>query len=236
MHDDDVTARLDALEKLARTSAEQVDRLQMRLTALEDIEAIKRLQRSYGYYFERGMNEEIAELFSEADDAAIYFRGIGGFLGRHAKQSWEKHLPGMGGATYLHVLMMSSGVVTLAPDGVSANGRWYGSGKVAIPLDHIAPGAINHFEFFAVYENQYVKEDGVWKIKVLDVSMLFKSPNPGFVDEEKYKVVFFDPTEDAIMRGQVQKMFDFTDDVQTNYPSEYSLPFHFDHPVTGKRR
>lgn len=219
--------RLEALE------AELVG-LKARLTRTEDIEAIKRLQHSYGYYFERGMNKEVADLFSEADDAEINFRGIGGFLGANAKKSWDKHLPGMDGPTYLHLLALTSGIIDVAPDGVTAQGRWYGWGLVAIPADAIKPGAINHFGFGAVYENRYVKEAGIWKIKRLDLALLVKFKNPGYVDPEQYEIVYDDPTADAQSRAEFAKMFDYRDDTPTVYPSAFTMPFHFRHPVTGE--
>lgn len=180
------------------------------------------------------MNKEVGELFSEAENAAIHFRGIGGFLGANAKKSWDKHLPGMEGATYLHLLALTSGIVDVVADGSSARGRWYGWGLVAIPADAVRPGAINHFGFGAVYENEYVKENGVWKIRVLDIAMLVKFKNPGYVDEERFEIVYDDPTADAKSRDEFARMFDFRDGTETLYPSTYTLPFHFRHPVTGK--
>jgi hypothetical protein len=225
----------EALEqRLARLEGE-LEELRTRIGVTEDIEAIKKLQHSYGYYFERGMNREVADLFSEAENAAIHFRGIGGFLGANAKKSWDKHLPGMDGPTYLHLLALTSGIIDVAPDGKTAKGRWYGWGLVAHPADVATPDAINHFGFGAVYENRYVKEGGVWKIQVLDLALLVKFKNPGYVDPERYDIVYVDPTADAQSRDEFAKMFDFRDQTPTIYPSAFTLPFHFRHPVTGKQ-
>lgn len=227
MSNEAITARLAQLEA-------ELAHLRERQTRSEDVEAIRRLQYSYGYFFERGMNKEVGELFSEAADAAVHFRGIGGFLGPNAKKSWDQHLPGMDGPTYLHIIALTNGLIDVAPDGVNASGRFYGWGLVAIPADHIEAGAINHFAFGCVYENQYVKENGVWKIKVLEISMLVKFENPGFVDPGRFKIVYDDPTADAQSRDEFAKFFDFRDDTPTLYPSSYTLPFHFAHPVTGQ--
>jgi hypothetical protein len=229
---EDVTA----LKELVASSQRQIAQLQSQLTRLEDIEQIEKLQRCYGYYFERGMNAEIAELFAETPDARIVFRGFGGFAGRNVKPSWAKHLPGLDPAKYLHVLSMSSGIVDVAADGVTAKGRWYGHGMVAVPappLPQVSPDAINHFGFIAVYEVEYLKQDGVWKIKVLDLAMLCKVPKPGFVDPNRFEVIFLDPDNDA-KRPEFRAMFDFPDDTKTSYPSAFTLPFHFPHPVTGQ--
>jgi SnoaL-like domain len=210
-----------------------IAQLQRQLSRLEDIEQIKKLQRCYGYYFEHGMNAEVAELFADTPEARIYFRGFGGFKGSNVKASWSKHLPGMDPAKYLHVLAMSSGVIDVSEDGTIAKGRWYGQGMVAMPAPHIGELAINHFAFTAVYENEYIKQNGVWKIQVLDVAMLCKVPKPGIVDPQRFQVVFLDPAADA-GRPEFRAMFDFVDDTQTSYPSAFVLPFHFPHPVTGR--
>lgn len=233
MNTEDLETRVRNLENLVASSQEQVVALQRRLTRLEDVEQIKKLQRCYGYYFERGMNDEVAELFAQTADARIYFRGIGGFAGSNVKSSWTKHLPGKDPSKYLHLLSMTSGIVDVDPDGLTAEGRWYGYGNVAIPMEEIGPDTINHFGFAAVYENKYVKENGVWKIKVLDVAMLYKIQNPGFVDAKRFNVVYVDPLEDVEKSEEFRKMFDFPERTPTNYPSAYTLPFHFKHPVTG---
>lgn len=233
MNIEELAAKIRSLENLVASSQEQVAVLQRRIACLEDIEQIKKLQRCYGYYFERGMNDEVAELFSERADARIYFRGIGGFAGSHVKSSWTKHLPAKDPSKYLHLLSMTSGIVDVDPDGLTAKGRWYGYGNVAIPMEEISPDTINHFGFAAVYENEYVKENGVWKIKVLDVAMLYKIQDPGFVDARRFDVMYADPSED-VTREDFRKMFDFPENTQTNYPSAFTLPFHFKHPVTGR--
>jgi len=80
------------------------------------------------------------------------------------------------------------------------------------------------------------EQPDLWKIKVLDVALLYKMPKPGFVDPQRFDVIYADPSEDVNTREDFRKMFDFPDDSQTSYPSAYTLPFHFPHPVTGRRR
>lgn len=224
---------INAVRRFVESAREEISRLQRQVTRLEDIEQIKKLQRCYGYYFERGMNAEVAELFADTPDARIIFRGFGGFAGANVKASWAKHLPVRDRSRYLHVLSMSSGVVDVAADGETASGRWYGHGIVAVPAEPLRPEAVNHFAFTAVYENSYAKIDGVWKIKVLDMAMLCNLPKPGYVDPQRFDVVFLDPADDA-KTDAFREMFDFPDYTQTSYPSAFALPMHFPHPVTGR--
>ena len=66
--------------------AAEIDALAAEVQRAEDVHAIKRLQRTYGYYLDKGMWADLAELF--ADDAvANYPAGI--FVG---KDSIRKHL------------------------------------------------------------------------------------------------------------------------------------------------
>lgn len=231
--DEQLRREVFELKSLVASAQRQNAQLNARLTALEDVELIRKLQHCYGYYFERGMNAEVADLFADSPDARICFRGFGGFRGANVRASWTKHLPGLDPAKYLHLLSMDNGIINVAPDGATAKARWYGHGMVAIPAGVSSGNTINHFGFAAVYENEYVKQEGIWRILTLDVAMLYRLPKPGFVDPKLFEVVYLDPDDDA-RRPDFRAMFDFVDDVQTCYPSAYMLPFHFPHPVTGR--
>src|SRR5689334_6652646 len=63
-----------------------VSRLAAEVQAAEDVRAIKRLQRAYGFYVDKGMWADLAELFT-ADAVANYPAGI--FVGQ---DSIRKHL------------------------------------------------------------------------------------------------------------------------------------------------
>src|ERR1700754_1761260 len=56
----------------------RLDRLEVEVVRAEDVRAIKKLQRAYGYYADRGLWEELADLF--ADDAIANYPS-GGFDG-----------------------------------------------------------------------------------------------------------------------------------------------------------
>ena len=71
-------AEMDIRERLARLAYD--------VQAGEDISAIKRLQRSYGYYLDKGLWTDLAEFFTE-DAVANYPAGV--FVG---KASIGEHL------------------------------------------------------------------------------------------------------------------------------------------------
>ncbi len=151
----------------------RVERLAAGIELAQDVSAIKRLQRAYGYYVDKGMWEDCASLF--ADDAvANYPAGV--FVG---KESIRKHLylnvgaAKMGqnglpdGRLYDHLVIQP--VVHLDRDGKTAHGRW----RAFAMFGNYGGTAI---WAGGVYNFTYVKRNGVWKIKTLDYNAGYGSP------------------------------------------------------------
>jgi len=203
--------------------------LEDKLGKVEDIEAIKKLQRAYGYYLEHWCVEDILSLFSTNPEVVVKvhageFRGPESvrrfFLhGRDVDPGTVKHPP-----TFLHQVMQLSPIIDVAPDGNRAWGRWYGFGANSFEVQGgIAPGWMD-----GVYENEYIKEDGVWKFLKFYWYMFFHAP---------YTLSWVDPDK----RVDIQMEPDFStlspdgpsDD--TFYPSGFQAPFHYPNPVTGKK-
>jgi acetyl esterase/lipase len=162
-------------ERLARLAAE--------VQAAEDLSAIKRLQRTYGYYLDKGMWTDLAEYFTD-DAVANYPAGV--FVG---KESIRTHLyrnvgnvpmgqVGLGeGRLYNHMSIQP--VVHLDDGGQAAKGRWR-----ALAMFGSFGGAASWAE--GVYEMQYRKEDGTWKISKLDYHAGFSaSYDKGWVAPEQ---------------------------------------------------
>ena len=159
---------------------ERLDRLEADIERAEDVSAIKRLQRTYGYYVDKGMWADLAEYF--ADDAvANYPAGV--YIG---KESIRRHLfmnvgggeigeIGLGdGRLYNHMNIQP--VVHLDPGGQTAKGRWR-----ALAMFGSFGGGATWAE--GIYEMTYVKDGGVWKIQTLDYHSGFGAPYAtGWVD------------------------------------------------------
>jgi len=137
---------------------QRVDRLESLVEGVEAVSAVKRLQYAYGHYAELGLWHDFADLFADT--------GVGhyttGALDRD--QIRELFLQEVGGGQvglaegriYPHISMQP--VVTLAPDGQSAKGRWH----IMAMLGGYGGGAS---WAGGVYENEYVRENGVWKFQ-----------------------------------------------------------------------
>lgn len=134
--------------------------LQSRLERIESIRAIKRLQYAYGHYTELGLWNDFADLFT--DDASTNYqqgaRGKAEVRKLFFEQVGQGKLGLADGRIYPHILFQP--VITLAPGGRTAKGRW----RILAMLGGYGGGAT---WYSGVYENEYVREDGVWKISVL---------------------------------------------------------------------
>ena len=140
----------------------RLDALEAQVVAAEDVAAIKRLQRQYGYYVDKGMWEDLADLYT--DDAVANYPA-GTYVGH---DSIRKHLyMNVGGGQvgeigladnriYNHMNIQP--VVHLEPGGQTAKGRWR-----AFAMFGSFGGGATWAE--GIYEMTYAKVDGVWKIQ-----------------------------------------------------------------------
>jgi hypothetical protein len=140
---------------------QQVAALQARVTALQDINDIKRLQRAYGYYLDAGQWDKVAGLFSRDGTVEIGLDGV--YRGRQRVYQYllaagGGHLGLAPGQVNQYLQLMP--VINLSADGRSAKGTW----RAVILAGQPGKGA---WWGEGPYENEYVKEDGVWKISAL---------------------------------------------------------------------
>lgn len=168
-------------------SEARLDRLETDVVRAEDVRAIKKLQRAYGYYADRGLWDDLADLFT--DDAIANYPS-GGFDGNASiRAMFIKNLgqgkPGLAeGRIYNHTILQP--VVDLSADGATATGRWRVLGMLG-RFGGTATWADSLYRF------DYVKQNGRWKIKALTAYagsgggyeqgwVLPKPRPPGYVD------------------------------------------------------
>ena len=126
----------------------------------ESVRAVKDVQRTYAQYVQFGLWREAAALFA-ADGVADFgegpeIRGRAAVTKALVEQSGKEGLkPGQ-----FHTQLIEEPLVNLAPDGGHAQGRWYG-------FYLLADGAGAASLEGGVYENDYVREGGRWKIAAL---------------------------------------------------------------------
>jgi len=209
-----IAALLAATSAGAQTADEKLDRLDARITRLEDLNAIERLQRTYGYFVDKGQWTRLSELFTE--DATLEIGGKGLFLGRARVLEYMQTAFGPDGAKegLLANHMQFQPIPDVSPDGrtgwvrsrayVMSNAGW------GLPL----------------YENEYENgEDGIWRIRRLSGPFTMYTSWEGWGKNALNNTWpdKFDPPPDLPPTT-----------VYLTYPAYYIVPFHYPNPVTGK--
>jgi len=221
--------KTEELEARVRTLEDTITKLEARLTVQEDIEAVKKLQRAYSFYLEHWQEDELIALFSKRDDVTLELNDGGEFSGPDAVYNmfhFEDHYPAFDGAKvapphYLHVMMSLCGIVDIAPDGMTAKGRWYSSFTGAMPR----AGAMRALIGRGIWENEYIKEDGVWKFWKLFFVNIISSP----IEDGWVKTPFLNNPPANNKPPKTVRNKDWKP-----YPSGYIFPYHFKNPVSGK--
>jgi hypothetical protein len=202
----------------------KVKDLEEQLMTVRDIQEIERLQRIYGYYLEHWMAEEIVNLFADGPDVGLEWPE-GKYLGKDGVRRYftamEQKNP-----EFMHQLMQLSPVIDVDPDGKGAKGRFFSYGAVSIPKG----GGVTQSYMSGTYENEYIKEDGKWKIKRITWHLNYiDKPGEGWVKPER--IIAIKPN--ATFSGPSPDIPDTR--FELKYPSGHIFPFHFNHPVTGKK-
>jgi len=211
----------------------KVAAMEKELTRLGDIEAIRKLEHAYCFYLVMWMPEEIITLFSERDDVTLEWPE-GTFFGVDGLHRFFGRINAGKDPEFMHQMMHLSDVIDIAPDGKTGKGRWWGFGAMA--LGSAEMGIMQAFAC-GIYENDFIKEEGVWKLwKIKWVPVYSATPATGWVKPEKIAKPRPPRTGDeAASPGGWWQPDKPAKGIPYSYPSGYILPFHFKHPVTGKK-
>ena len=211
---------------------DRLNALEQRLQHLEDIQAINRLQCCYNYYVEHMMKQEIIDCFADSPEVLLDWLE-GKWKGKEGVRRYfdVNQVPPVG---FRHQLMPLSGVITVAPDGKTAKGRWYVLGAYAgARKPGQDPKDYSTFFINGIYEMGYLKEAGLWKILSINwivpysVTITGGWRLPEDIGGNMLKAP--PPPEGSKMKADIPM-----DPKDLRYVSGYIFPFHFTHPVTGK--
>jgi hypothetical protein len=197
-------------QRIARLTAE-VDRL----AAMDDIE---NLQGIYGYYIDKSQWRQAAALFTE--DAELVIQGVGTWRGpegvlRYLQSTGPEGL--QQGRLYDH--MMLQPIIDVAADGDSARARW-----------HLFAQLAQHGQFHewatGIYQNEYARDDGVWKIRRLHLYPTMITPyETGWGKTSLQRSRF-----DAAARPDSAAR-----EPSSLYENAFVTPYHYGHPVRAAR-
>jgi hypothetical protein len=202
----------------------QIDQLTQRVERLEGARGVKKLQRAFGFYVDRGLWGEAADLFT--DDGTIEIGIDGVYQGKARIREYLMRLHGgQEGLIYgqLNEWVTLQPAIAVAADGMSATARWRDLGMLGQYKQHAEWRD-------GIYENRYVREGGVWKIQSLRLYVNFTvpyergwarlQPGEGMVQSEASKAYPPDRPPSTTYRP---------------FPAVQVPPFQAPNPVTGRR-
>ncbi len=135
---------------------------------LQDQVEIENLQQMYGYYIDKGMWTQAASLFSANGSLEVQGRGV--YLGRTRVLEYLSAIGPAGPAEgRLFDNMQLQPIIHVAADGKTAKGRWQLFAQLA-QYQQFAEWGVG------VYENEYVKEGGTWKLAKLHLYPTMYTP------------------------------------------------------------
>ncbi len=204
----------DTQQELVALKAE-VAALRTQAGRADDYIEVANLQAIYGYYVDKSRWDDAADLFSR--DATLEIAGRGLFTGQDRIREYLKQLgPLEYGRLFNHMQLQP--VVNIAADGASAKARW----RSLMQVGHLGKEA-RWGE--ATYENEYVKEEGTWKISKLHSFITFyveydRGWNKGAVELPKHLEGLAPDAESTVKYGA--------------FPEVFVPPYHYKNPVTGQ--
>ena len=153
--------------------AMQIAELEARADRVRDSNDVKRLQRAYGYYFDQGDWDQVADLFTA--DATYQVAGDAVHVGQDRIREYLRKSGGSRNGLVegqINNWLMLQPVITVAADGSIAKGRWRGL---------LMLGQYGKFASWGegTFENEYVKDAGVWKIRKVQWFPSFVAPYEG---------------------------------------------------------
>jgi len=218
--------KLEALLQRVEQHEKQVQRQ-------NDIQAVRTLQFKYGYYMDKCLFAEIVDLFSE--EAELRFMG-GIFRGKAGARRLYGGSSGLNGPAYgmLFEHLIVQDIVDISADGRTAQGRFrtFMQGGVHETKKDAPPQIPKQFWEGGVYENEYVKEDGIWKFKLFNYRVVYQA---------NYETGWAHSPVTPLMVSNFNKPYpenprgpDEVGPAPARWPEAVVMPFHYPHPVTGK--
>lgn len=191
--------------------------LEQRIERLRDVDEIENLQSIYGYYLDKALWDPLADLFAEDATIEVAQRGI--YVGRkRVREALELFGPQVLRDAHLHNHMQLQPVIHVAPDGQTAKLR-------SRAWSQLGTHGERGFWMGGVYENEFVKVDGVWKFKKDHVYTTFSAYYDGGWALEPRPAPGISKTLAPDLPPS---------DVYEAFPGVYVSPYHYPHPVTGR--
>jgi len=227
-----MTETTDQTQDVTALSA-QVAALAARLGVLEDTVAIRNLQYAYGYFIDKCLYDETVDLF--ADDGEVVFLG-GRYKGKEGAARLYKgrfrnnFADGKNGPMFGQLLdhPQLQGIVHVAPDRKTAKGRFR---SVMQAGRHESIGNPRQWFEGGIYENEYVRDGEVWKIKLLNYRAFWHGElEKGWA----YTKPNYVPNSSVTYPEDPYGPDELVENAPELWPNTEVVAFHYVHPVTGR--
>ena len=212
----------------------RVAELEHQLGVQQDIHAIRRLQYAYGYFIDKSQYDEVVDLFAESGEVWFHggiWRGKTGvrrlYIERFREHFTENHNGPRYGWLLDHPQMQM--IVDVAADRSRAWAR--GRSTMQAGLHETAKGEQRQWWEGGVYENQYVREDGIWKLARL---AYYPHWHAKYADGWAKTPIDFTPMARKLYPEDPLGPDAFIEPRPRLWPATDIVPFHYVHPVTGK--
>jgi hypothetical protein len=142
--------------------------LEQRIAVMNDEDKVRNLQNAYGYYMDRKMWDDVTDLFTA--DGVLSIANLGVYDGpKGIRRALERSGPAGLRHGQLNELMQLDMAVAIEPGGMEARARGLEFGM----LGEADRGTA--FYTLAVFENRYVKENDIWRIREMRMFPVMKT-------------------------------------------------------------
>ena len=221
---------------MSTISADDFHALVKRVDDLESINAIRKLHYAYGYYIDYNRPKEVAKLFTE-DGEVTFLSGI--YRGHDSINrlygSWFQNYftGGQPGPVYGFLLdhFQMQDIITIGDDGLTAKGRFRAilMGGSHESRDYKPEGLPDQFYEVGIYENDYVKENGIWKISRLDYVLQWQAEyEKGWAHTTSH----LQPSTVTYPENPLGPD-ELLPAPRPTWPHRVDVPMHYPHPVEG---
>ncbi|MEP7312875.1 MAG: nuclear transport factor 2 family protein, partial [Pseudomonadota bacterium] len=187
---------------------------------VKDYHELENLESAYGYYLDKNLWNNLADLFAKDGSMELAQRGV--YKGQKHVREFLFAIFGRGqegpveGRLGNHVQMQP--VIHVAEDGKTAKLRVRMMQQLSMNSRASMGGAI--------YENEAVKEDGVWKFSNVHAYNNFTAAYDGGWARAPGRGVP-GPSKEMPPDGPPTLVFEM-------FPNVYDIPYHYANPVTGR--
>ena len=212
----------------------RIDKLEHDLAIQQDIHQIRRIQYTYGYFIDKSQYQECLDLFS--DEGEVWFlggvyKGKAGLSRLYLERFRGSFTQGHNGPRYGWLLdhPQLQMVIDVADDRQTATVR--GRSMMQAGLHESAEGAQRAWWEGGLYDNRYVREDGVWKIARLGY---FPFWHGSFADGWAKTPIDFIPNPKVCFPEDPLGPDYILEPAPRLWPATDIVPFPYNHPVTGE--